>query len=189
MASGLGKRFGSDKLMADFGRKPMIARILDTTDRLFENRVVVTRSEGVKSYCESKGINTVFHSFPGRNDAIRLGLQALGDKLDGYIFCLGDQPLVSGTSIERMLDATNGLEYILRLAYNETYGSPVYFPRWAYEELMELPEGKGGQVVVKNHIDRVRMVEADYEYELEDIDTLDDYKRMLSLLENIKGEA
>lgn len=32
MASGLGKRFGSNKLMADFNGKPMIYRILSATD-------------------------------------------------------------------------------------------------------------------------------------------------------------
>ena len=42
MASGLGRRFGSNKLLADFGGEPMICRILDATEGIFRRRVVVT---------------------------------------------------------------------------------------------------------------------------------------------------
>ena len=43
MASGMSKRFGSNKLLADFHGEPMIMRILRATDGLFTRRVVVTR--------------------------------------------------------------------------------------------------------------------------------------------------
>ena len=32
MASGLSTRFGSNKLLADFGGRPMLCRVLDATD-------------------------------------------------------------------------------------------------------------------------------------------------------------
>ena len=35
MASGLGKRFGGNKLMADFDGQPLICRALTVTDGLF----------------------------------------------------------------------------------------------------------------------------------------------------------
>ena len=35
MASGLGKRFGGNKLMADFHGEPMVCRILDATEGIF----------------------------------------------------------------------------------------------------------------------------------------------------------
>lgn len=47
MASGLGRRFGSNKLLADFGGEPMICRILDATEGIFRRRVVVTRHEEI----------------------------------------------------------------------------------------------------------------------------------------------
>ena len=51
MASGMGTRFGGNKLMADFGGAPMIARILQATDGLFARRVVVTRHADVAAFC------------------------------------------------------------------------------------------------------------------------------------------
>ena len=79
MASGLGKRFGGNKLMADFHGKPMIQRALDATEGLFSRRVVVTRHESVAELCWAQNVEVVLHDLPGRNDTVRLGLEALGD--------------------------------------------------------------------------------------------------------------
>ena len=78
MASGMGKRFGGNKLMADFGGQPMIARILAATGGLFARRVVVTRHGDVAEYCRKQGAEVIAHDLPHRNDTVRLGLDAVG---------------------------------------------------------------------------------------------------------------
>lgn len=40
MASGLGKRFGGNKLMADFDGQPLICRALTVTDGLFHTALL-----------------------------------------------------------------------------------------------------------------------------------------------------
>ena len=60
---------------------------------------------------------------------------------------------------------------IHRLSFEGTVGNPVLFPRSTFEELCNLPEGKGGGAVVKAHPDLVRTVEASDERELIDVDT------------------
>ena len=78
MASGLGKRFGGNKLMADFNGKPMIQRALDLTEGLFCRRVVVTRHERIAGLCREQNVDVVLHDLPHRSDTVRLGLEALG---------------------------------------------------------------------------------------------------------------
>ena len=74
MASGLGKRFGSNKLMADFHGKPLISRILSATDTaLFAARIVVTRSPEVESLCRERNIPVLLHAMPYRNHTVHLG--------------------------------------------------------------------------------------------------------------------
>ena len=106
MASGLGRRFGSDKLMASFQGKPLIAQILRaTSSALFADRIVVTRSKAVQTFCETTGIPVLFHEFPNRKDTVRLGLTALlqsHPELKGCLFALGDQPLLSRETLETM---------------------------------------------------------------------------------------
>ena len=132
MASGLGKRFGSNKLMADFCGKPMIQRALDATEGLFSRRVVVTRHESVADLCKEQNVDVILHDLPHRSDTVRLGLQALGD-LDACMFLPGDQPLLRRETIATLLEnwkANPGK--IVRPAYEDNEGSPVLFPSWAF---------------------------------------------------------
>lgn len=184
MASGLGKRFGSNKLMADLCGKPMIAHILDATDKLFKRRVVVTRHEDVHAYCTAHGIDSVLHALPHRSDTIRLGLEAMeSDALQGCMFCPGDQPLLSRESILALLDAAqNNAEDICRLEWMHTPGMPVVFPSWSFDELKHLPEGKGGSIILKKYPERIRSVSARDAYELMDVDSPENLMEILEIL-------
>ena len=171
MASGLGKRFGGNKLMADFHGKPMIQRALDATEGLFTRRVVVTRHESVAELCRAQKVEVVLHDFPHRNDTVRLGLEALGD-LDCCMFLPGDQPLLRRETVALLLEnRKENPNNILRLAYEDTEGSPVLFPSWAFPELKRLPEGKGGGFVIRNHPQDVLRVFTANPFELADADT------------------
>jgi len=171
MASGLGKRFGSNKLMADFHGKPMIQRALDATDGLFAKRVVVTRHEQVAALCREQCVDVVLHDLPNRNDTVRLGLEALGD-LDACMFLPGDQPLLRRETVAMLLESRKeNPDSIIRPAYEDTEGSPVLFPAWTFPELKELPEGKGGGVVIRNHPHDVLRISIADPFELADADT------------------
>ena len=182
MASGLGKRFGSNKLMADFHGKPMIQRALDATEGLFTRRVVVTRHESVAELCRAQNVEVVLHDLPGRNDTVRLGLEALGD-LDCCLFLPGDQPLLRRETVAMLLEnRKENPNSILRLAYEDTEGSPVLFPSWAFPELRNLPEGKGGGFVIKNHPHEVLRVFTANPFELADADTPETLELLKQLL-------
>ena len=60
---------------------------------------------------------------------------------------------------------------IIRPAYEDSEGSPVLFPSWAFPELKALPEGKGGGIVIKNHPQEVYRVSVSNPFELADADT------------------
>ena len=171
MASGLGRRFGSNKLMADFHGAPMIQRALDATKGLFSQVVVVTRHEAVADLCRAQGICVVFHDLPHRSDTVRLGLEALGD-MDCCMFLPGDQPLLRRETVEMLLEKwKEAQDMILRPIYEDSEGSPVLFPSWAFPELLDLPEGKGGGVVINNHTQAVCRVSVADPFELADADT------------------
>ena len=171
MASGMSKRFGANKLMADFHGSPMIQRALDATEGLFARRVVVTRHESVASLCREQGVEVVVHDLPHRSDTVRLGLEALGD-LDACIFLPGDQPLLRRETVAMLLQSwKEEPECIVRPVYEDSEGSPVLFPAWAFPELNNLPEGKGGGVVIKKHPQALRRVSVANPFELADADT------------------
>ena len=171
MASGLGKRFGGNKLMASFRGQPMIARILAATDGIFDRRVVVTRHEDVAAFCREQGVEVILHNLPNRNDTLRLGLEAVGN-MDGCLFCPGDQPLLKRDTVEALVSAWQAEpEFIWRTVYGDQPGAPILFPQWAFAELRTLPEGRGGAVLAKKYPERVRLHAVRDRLELMDVDT------------------
>ena len=180
MASGLGKRFGGNKLMADFCGKPMIQRALDATEGLFSHRVVVTRHESVAALCRERNVDVILHDLPHRSDTVRLGLEALGD-LDACMFLPGDQPLLRRETVAKLLqNRQQQPDCIIRPIHEDTEGSPVLFPSWAFPELKNLPEGKGGGFVMKAHPHEVVRIPVADPFELADADTPE-------MLENLRG--
>ena len=196
MASGLGKRFGGNKLMAELKGKPLIQYALDATEGIFERRVVVTRHKEVEELCRRQGVPVVFHSLPYRSDTVRLGLESLGagtdagksgteaeieiappaeNGLEGCMFCPGDQPMLGRETVASLaLCAASGKNTIWRAAWNGQEGSPVLFPAWVFPELLALPEWKGVGFAAGKHRELVRTVSARSQWELKDVDCLED---------------
>ena len=182
MASGLGKRFGGNKLMADFLGLPLISGILDSTEGLFSKRVVVTRHSDVAELCKERNIPVVLHDLPHRSDTVRLGLEAVGD-VERCMFCPGDQPILSkDTIVSLLLCGISQRATVWRPQCDGTPGSPVLFPNWAFPELLNLPEGKGGGVVMKRHPEKVMYLQIANPWELADADTPE-------ILETLKGRV
>jgi molybdenum cofactor cytidylyltransferase len=180
MASGMGKRFGGNKLMASFHGEPMILRAIAATDGIFANRVVVTRHSDVAELCSKRNIKCVLHNLPDRNDTVRLGIEAIGGA-ESCVICPGDQPLLRReTVISLALAAKNCREDIWRVSFEEMPGAPVLFPKWTFPELTSLPQGKGGGFIAKKYPEHLRTVSAQDKFELMDADTQED----LNFLEN-----
>lgn len=178
MASGFSKRFGENKLMADFHGKPLIGWILDATEGLFTRRVVVTRHEAVAELCKEREIPVIVHDLPYRSDTVRLGVEAVGD-VDRCMFCPGDQPLVSKDTVASLLlRAADQPESIWRTCCDGIPGSPVVFPKWAFPELRTLPEGKGGGAVIKRYPEKIALLQISNPLELRDADTPEDLENL-----------
>lgn len=195
MASGRAVRFGSNKLLADFGGAPLIAQALDASETpALAARVVVTRSPEVAAIAREADVKAILHSLPGRNDTVRLGLEALLSELPGLAGCIflpGDQPLLRKESLEAMARDFSALDEkeraILRLGFRAEDGterleSPVLFGSSYFGALCSLPEGKGGGVVIRQHPESVRAVYAARQEELEDADTVEELERLRRLL-------
>lgn len=104
MASGVGARFGGNKLMAELCDAPLVGHVVRATDDLFSRRVVVTRHADVAALCETLGAQVILHDEPCRNDTVRLGMEAM-DGCDTVTFVQGDQPLIRPASIAALLRA------------------------------------------------------------------------------------
>ncbi len=186
MASGQGKRFGSNKLLADFNGKTLIQRVLDLTEGLFEQRIVVTRTKEVARRCEEQGVPVIFHDLPDRSDTVRLGIEAM-EEMDACLFCPCDQPLLRRDSVEELLAAfERGEKSIFRLGYEENVGAPVLFDRRYFKQLRQLPPHNGGSFVMKQVPSEVQVIQARSKWELFDVDTTEDMEQLRNVQDSME---
>lgn len=175
MASGFSKRFKENKLLHKIDNKTLIEKVIEKTDSYFENRVVVTRYKEVKNICDRLNCDVIVHDYPDKNDTIRLGLNYLKDKIDSCMFMACDQPELLEDTISGMITYyNNNLANIIRLSYKDNVGNPVIFPKDYFYELLNLPIGKGGNIIIQKNNDKVKCYEAFSELELFDIDNEED---------------
>lgn len=182
MASGMGKRFGSNKLLAEFNGESFIGHMLKITDGVFDARAVVTRSTEVYDICIRAGCRAVIHQLPNRNDTVRIGTELM-EKMDAVVFCPCDQIMLSKESLIKIREKFyfEGTE-IIRLGFGEKQGAPVLFGKRFFDELKNLPEQKGGSYIAQKYAHKAETVEAENELELFDVDTKEDLEYLKKIV-------
>ena len=179
MASGLSRRFGSNKLLRHVNGRPMFQHILtllrdfqsqrqDTTDVV----VVSAWPEilAAASKLDFYGIKND-HNERGISESIKLGLGFEGSfPAEVAAFFTADQPFFSAQSLADFLtEAAANKDYITCVRAGDRLGNPVAFPQDLFPELAALSGDVGGKLVVQRHLDRVRYVDVPAT-ELRDID-------------------
>lgn len=211
MASGMSKRFGTNKLLASFNNNTLFENAINISRFVsFGKTLAVTRHDELVQICEREHIHCIKHNMPYRNDMVHLGVSHIikesccqkNNCTKGILFLPSDQPLITKTSLQLLCllfiyynssyfacnstdkssnannNNINNNNKICRLAFNENAGAPVIFPACYYNELLTLPQGKGGGFIAKKHPAQVVLVPAQDEYELYDIDTPNDLIRL-----------
>ncbi len=176
MASGAGRRFGSNKLLHPVEGVPMIRRALAAVPaELFRRVCVVSCYPEILAQGEACGCRGIFnpHAEQGQSASIRLGLSALLE-MDGVLFAVCDQPWLRRSSVERLAaDFAAHPGCICALSWQGVRGSPVVFPRDLFPVLLSLTGDRGGSAVIRANGERLRLVEASEAQELRDVDERD----------------
>lgn len=186
MASGYGRRMGKDKLLLPFRDKLLVEHIIEKVIACdFYNTVIVSRDERILELASRKGIQVVQNNsaYKGQSESIKLGIMNTL-KADGYMFFTADQPLINVGTIGRLIEIFNkNSNSIVVPRFEEKRGNPVIFPAKFINELMLIEGDKGGKSVITKNIKDVIFVEIKNEYELIDIDTYEDYEKILNIKE------
>lgn len=184
MASGYGRRMGKNKLLLSLHGKYIIEYILDTVKQCsFKDVVLVGRGKKILDIAERKGIRVIKNdrAINGQSQSIKLGINNLSCA-EGYMFFTGDQPLVDVETIEALLNKFYENKHcIIVPKYEEKRGNPVIFPAEFKSELLNLKGDMGGREIIKNYGDRIYYVSIEREEILFDVDTPEDYERLLHM--------
>ena len=179
MASGSGRRFGSNKLLALRNGKPLFSFGLSLLEKVSRQRedctaIVVSRYEEIRSAAQALGIQAVDcpESVKGASYTIKAGIRAIEElnPHDRLIFLVADQPELQYKSLNALLDY-RGTDPIARLSAEGVPGNPVLFSGALLPELLALTGDQGGGTVAKRHSCTLIPVEP---RQLQDCDTPQD---------------
>jgi CTP:molybdopterin cytidylyltransferase MocA len=127
-------------------------------------------------------VKTVFNEEPGSDMAgsVRIGLRAVSPHASGVLVSLSDHPLISEETLKNLLRLhSEAPDKIIIPVYKEKRGHPTLFPIHVIDEIF-----KGGTLkdIVNRDTARIRIIEVMDEGVIIDIDTMEDYERVVQIM-------
>ena len=189
LAGGASRRFGlENKLLAEAGGKPMIAEVArHILDGGVSELIVVTGAEHDAYVAALAGLDAQFVRNPawdeGIGGSIAVGVSALSPAHAGVFIVPGDLPNLTAGVFQRLASAFRAdvrHPIVVPVTAAGEQRNPVLWPRRHFPELDALSGPKGG----KSLLDTLRNERLDVVFDDEslfaDIDTPDDYARLIA---------
>ena len=185
LAAGSSTRFGQPKQLLDWNGEPLVTRITNIALKSGLDPIIVTlgyRAQHIRPLIDDRPVDIVMNWRwrEGLSTSLQAGLGALPPDIDAAVFIQSDQPLITPDLISHLIaryEHTGASIVVPRHAGRP--GSPVLFSRELFAELAGVTGDVGGRHVIKWHPEMTSYVEIEDPDILEDIDTPDDYLRLL----------
>lgn len=179
LAAGRSSRMGpANKLLVDVDGIPMLRRVVEAAVASQARPViVVTGNEQGKIQATLRGCKVTFAHNPrfaeGMSTSLQAGLAALPANLDGVLVCLGDMPMVTAATLDRLIAAFNPLEgrAICVPTWNGKRGNPVLWDHRFFAAMANLAGDVGAKHLIGENADLVAEVAMSDDAVLADIDT------------------
>ena len=197
MASGFGKRYGTNKLITEFQGEPLYlhgllslqkaAKLLEE-DKIQCKLFLISQYERVLSgsFDRVPEAERIFNedSDQGITASLKLGTEVSRKDTDAFLYFVADQPCMRGETIAEFvrgfLKSGKGIGCVCAKGHR---GSPNLFSRKYKTELLALEGDQGGRQIMQKHPEDIWMMEVD-ERELRDIDHPADLKQLRLELEH-----
>jgi molybdenum cofactor cytidylyltransferase len=186
LAAGSGSRLGGrPKCLLELGGVPLIRRQLIALSGAGVDELVVVlghHAEAIEPVVQSFPVTIVRNPDPdaGQVSSQRLGLAALGGKLDAVIVALADQPLINSGDITALIGAFKKRAEGVSVVYPEVAGergNPVIFTNDVREQILAGQANVGCRQWQAAHAEAVAPFVTDNRRYRVDIDTPDDLAR------------
>jgi len=173
---------GQPKQLLPLGNKPVIRHCLDNLAAAGIKNVVVVVGRGGSEILDSLKdlpVQIVFNENPESEmaESVRIGLRALTQSSSGVLVHLSDHPLVSSGTLKSIVQCyLETPDKIIIPLYKGKRGHPSLFPKPVIEEIFD--EYTLRDIVTKDP-NRIRLVDVQDEGVILDIDTREDYEKIL----------
>ncbi len=185
LAAGESKRMGEAKLLLSFGEKTIIETVINNVIQSRVEKILVVLGSArekieqkIKNYSLKIAFNPNFRS--GMLSSVHTGFQALPEHAQAALVVLGDQPSISTSVINELIDAYKRTRKgIVLPVYKSERGHPVLIDMKYRSEVENLSPEVGLRGTVYNHPKDILEVDVETSTIFQDIDYMEDYEKEL----------
>jgi len=183
-AGGRGVRFSGLKQLVGLEGKPILQHVIDTVSELdwkFSPILVLGyRKDRIIDSLDPKGIRIVENDKfeKGLSTSMKRGIKACSPGTGGYLFFLGDMPLISPDNVRAVLAEARSGASLAATCFGNKRGFPVYLHRKWKEDLLEVTGDRGARGIIKGNREELSVVDTANRGVIMDIDERNDLKRV-----------
>ena len=188
LSAGESKRMGQPKALLKFGERSNIENLLDEyLSSQLDKIIVVTgfNGESLKKFIEKKTKDKKLkivineHYNLGMFSSVQKGIAEISR--GGILIGIVDNPFTNSTVIGELIENFSGGEIVIP-DYHGKGGHPVIIPFSLREEILNAnPEKTSLKDVFSCHLDMIKRIKFEDQTITFDMDTVEDYNRLLSL--------
>ena len=188
-AAGMSTRLGRNKLLLPFKGKPLIAHAVDTLLASAVDEIIIVlghEADQVRAAIGEKRVRFVenrdYHE--GLGSSVRAGFAAVPFQTRAIMIYLADQPLLEPGDVNFLIHAfaeagkTN--KSIVVPLFGGQRGNPVILESSYKGSILAITGETGCRRVIKQNPDQVLTVEMENDHVIRDIDTPEDYERLVA---------
>ena len=177
---------GVNKLLLPFRGKPILQHVVDAARKSSLSPLILvlgSKSDAIRSQINSRTVLLVDNQdySKGYASSLQAGLRALDTPCAGAMFLLGDQPLVTVDTLEKLTAAfQKEPQRWIAPSWKGQRGNPVITPASWFDRIFALEGDTGPRKHLKDPAACLKLVEVEDEGVVFDIDNPEDYERLQS---------
>jgi molybdenum cofactor cytidylyltransferase len=194
LAAGFGQRMGTVKSLLPFGGTTLLETVLNNARRSKLTNIIVVlgyASEKIRRKVQFHGCVVVVNNdySKGQSSSLQAGIGALPKDTAGVMFLLGDQPFIDAQLIDNLIAGfRERSRRILLPTCDGQRGNPAVVPRHVFSSIAGITGDTGLRVLFPQLQGQVWEMETGDPGILLDIDTMEDYQRLLLLQQERQGK-
>ena len=194
LAAGSSERMGEPKALLRFRGVTFLEAVLDASRAAgVDRQIVVVGPDGDKvlSGRDLSGVTVLRNPAPatGPIGSLKLAIaEVINHPVEGVVAWHVDRPHVAVATIQALLDRFASRDAAIVVPeYRGRRGHPVLFGRVVFRELLIASTTNGARAVVRADPSRIAVVPVDDPAIVEDVDTPEDYRKLLRSID--RGDA
>jgi len=185
LAAGKSSRMGQTKQLLPYRGRTILECVVDSALASSLHRVIVVighQAELIEPMLQGRGVTVIVNPLytTGQSSSLQAGLRALTYESDAALFLLGDQPLVTPQTIDRVIAAYQESRSPIVVPVSAgRRGNPALFSRETFPSIQRLSGDCGARPLFEEYAERLLALPVPTSDILFDVDTDEDYRRLL----------